>query len=57
MLDFLLRFYDTLFNVKLFYYELLTDQNTQQFQKKIRDLERMNRDLNSNNQILKNENM
>ena len=43
--------------MKLFYCKLLTDQSTQQFQKKIRDLERINRDLGSNNQILKNENM
>ena len=43
--------------MKLFYCKLLTGQNTQQFQKKIRDLERINRDLGSNNQILKNENM
>ena len=57
MLDSLLRFYSTLFYVKLFYYKLLTGQNTQQFQKKIRDLERINRDLDSNNQILRNENM
>ena len=71
MLDFLLRFYNTLFNIKLFCYKLLTDQSIQQFQKKIRDLERINydlnsnnrdlnsnnRDLNSNNQVLKNENM
>ena len=57
MLDFLLRFYNTLLNMKLFYCKLLTDQSTQQFQKKIRDLERINRDLGSNNQILKNENM
>ena len=57
MLDFLLRFYNTLFNIKLFCYKLLTDQSTQQFQKKIRDLERINRDLGSNNQVLKNENM
>ena len=64
MLDFLLRFYNTLFNIKLFYCKLLTDQSIQQFQKKIRDLERINHDLNSNNhdlnsnnQILKHENM
>ena len=57
MLDFLLRFYNTLFNIKLFCYKLLTDQSIQQFQKKIRDLERINRDLDSNNQVLKNENM
>ena len=64
MLDFLLRFYNTLFNIKLFYCKLLTDQSIQQFQKKIRDLERINHDLNSNNhdlgsnnQVLKNENM
>ena len=64
MLDFLLRFYNTLLNIKLFYCKLLTDQIIQQFQKKIRDLERINRglssencDLGSNNQILKNENM
>ena len=57
MLDFLLRFYNTLFNIKLFCYKLLTDQSIQQFQKKIRDLERINHDLNSNNQVLKNENM
>ena len=57
MLDSLLRFYNTLFYVKLFYYKLLTEQNTQQFQTKIRDLERINRDLGSNNQILRNENM
>ena len=57
MLDFLLRFYNTLLNIKLFCYKLLTDQSTQQFQKKIRDLERINRDLGSNNQILINENM
>ena len=64
MLDFLLRFYNTLFNIKLFCYKLLTDQSIQQFQKKIRDLERINHDLNSNNhdlnsnnQILKHENM
>ena len=57
MLDSLLGFYNTLFYVKLFYYKLLTGQNTQQFQKKIRDLERINRDLDSNNQILRNENM
>ena len=43
--------------MKLFYCKLLTDQSTQQFQKKIRDLERINRDLDSNNQILINENM
>ena len=43
--------------MKLFYCKLLTDQSTQQFQKKIRDLERINRDLGSNNQILINENM
>ena len=57
MLDFLLRFYNTLLNIKLFCYKLLTDQSTRQFQKKIRDLERINRDLGSNNQILINENM
>ena len=71
MLDSLLRFYNTLLNMKLFYCKLLTGQNTQQFQKKIRDLEKMNRDLDSknhdldsknhdlssNNQILINENM
>ena len=64
MLDFLLRFYNTLFNIKLFCYKLLTDQSIQQFQKKIRDLERINHDLSSNNhdlssnnQILKHENM
>ena len=64
MLDFLLRFYNTLLNIKLFCYKLLTDQSIQQFQKKIRDLERINHDLNSNNhdlnsnnQILKHENM
>ena len=57
--------------MKLFYCKLLTGQNTQQFQKKIRDLEKINRDLDSknrdldsknrdlssNNQILINENM
>ena len=43
--------------MKLFYCKLLTDQSIQQFQKKIRDLERINRDLGSNNQILINENM
>ena len=64
MLDFLLRFYNTLLNIKLFYCKLLTDQSIQQFQKKIRDLERINHDLSSNNhdlssnnQILKHENM
>ena len=64
ILDFLLRFYNTLFNIKLFYCKLLTDQSIQQFQKKIRDLERINRGLSSNNrglssnnQILKHENM
>ena len=57
MLDFLLRFYNILFYMNFFYYKLLAEQNMQQIQAKNRELGRINRDLHSNNQILKNENI
>ena len=42
--------------MKFFYYKLLADPNIQQIQAKIKELERINCDLHSDNQILKDKN-